>query len=837
MSKYVKSQRRHGDSLQHLLTELLRQVVGPAGIAYLLREHDYFKGFFLPMAASWVPNNKDYGLIEFPSLVHYIDLQSLKSCNGLETEEPDELASSFLSWRFESLISRRRKDDRSEPWLRRVYDLGGQENSHPRYLLVTSAPGGAAGVPRRLREALKFLLVEDRAWEVLASSTPEVASSDQELLASLRGYFQDESPAPPDWPFPIFRIRWRSQLICGVNRLALSCYLSSRAAWLINECDAASIECKNTDGCKDQVDSCNKRSQVSKLFPPTLKELTTLRNQLEGHVPLDIPGDLDDDNKHRGAAWWDRWRRLLASTPQLVEMLQLAHDRLRSKEKREYVDRGESIWRRVTEWSDRIGVKTLSASVQFARSFEDYVTKLVVPIDDQEEWVFFIRDNHVLGAGADPWHKKDIGRHLEQFQQERPPSIQSVISLIWECAAPAPCDALTVVWGFRFRRHGEEMRLDLLLPVVARFNEQGWQTALEGLDERLDKIMVSKPSSVFEGKRAEMDLEFWPEPPAQIDNVDQWMADRTEIVQKKARHVLDAAQRSTAFSKDEAHRLLDYYRDTLPHGKNGSLGHSWQERPSVYKAIAELLRDRFNLDLREGERSSIWAHETSRLLANAISTERSQLVTPLAVLLAYRLGQLSDFSEPRMSFRDWLRALAPKMYGDEVVTSVRIGRLPGSDEPWWVHLADLLRALRWHNAKPSLRVCQDPHVAGWSPAHFAIVFPQVSFVQQAFRGVLEQAPISEQHDATSAFRGLNKALGQNPANCTSSDTLAVDRGLRAYMLTWQQLTELWPAGEHLHSNSKNNQPSAALVMVAGEPADRRPESVFQVTLREDGHQK
>ena len=162
---------RLAEPIQPILTELLKQVARGDGLAYLLRQHDYYRSVYIPVASSWSPRSGRHevgvGRTLLPNFHSLASPMVSGRCRAwddptetpwwwpVDQEMPADLVELALSWRLETLylggtglytVTERFDSGTNrawtvvdgEPWVRRPFPLGkgGSDDAPPRYVLM-----------------------------------------------------------------------------------------------------------------------------------------------------------------------------------------------------------------------------------------------------------------------------------------------------------------------------------------------------------------------------------------------------------------------------------------------------------------------------------------------------------------------------------------------------------------------------------------------------------------------------------------------------------------------------------------------------------------------------
>lgn len=655
------------DGVQAGLVLALRQLAGDGGLAYLLREHEYFPGVFFPVASSWSPpraaeNEAQADLLHLSdyACLAYVFLEHEKR-NGTNPEiqpMPSRFLEIVREWRIEALFLSQDRFDcveeqenmilvNRDPWTRAIYDLN-SDDGDAHYRLVIGGPFSPTGVlTTPLREALASMIFE--TWPIVARRHLTAIVKKDELLKQLAEYFEDRSPAPPYTNAPIFSIWADGEPRYGLNQLAFNCFLARQIA------------------------------EFSVRTVPLFHNLKEIDNSFRHNT---MPtGDIF-------------WGHTLARTPHVLKML----ERAPSQERKQYTsgyytDLGIDILAQVLQRTDLCQDITTSRVLELLCRFcDDYVycSRESAP-DHEGEWIFWIRANHL--------HVKD--RHPSEHKEEKraasgePASLQAFARL-WEISVPLPCDVLNAVWGVRL----VDNQPQLLVPLFMRFNDKGKESfceqfALETANAApprwaVPELSIEEPA----GKHPRIKLGVWPE----MGVLDKPTLSRR--IERGSRPVLQDAARAPAVKRTLAEKLLDHLRQADSFASGGDLGHDWKGSTLQTDAAVQHLAKFYGLAMESRPDIVEPFFRAMRQFWDPLAP-RSLFICPLSLLLVFRLAQLSDpeFADSAL-FRDWLEKSCPRLLErtgaalDE--PRVCIGKPPLQADPWWAELASFLDKIRLH---------------------------------------------------------------------------------------------------------------------------------------------
>ncbi|MFC1597843.1 hypothetical protein ACFL5Q_07940, partial [Planctomycetota bacterium] len=271
------------DGIQAALVMWLRRLAGDRGVAYLLREHDFFRGIYFPVAASCCMLDRGEGPCDgsIPCtrhlqcyFMHPFTFAKQPRSVTVEVMVAD-LEAILKSWRVEALFLARsflppdesvstthQSIDQDKPrivekasdladgmavisvdddiWRRSIYHFPSEDKDEygtPSFALVVGGPeGGPFGGPTQSEIiTLKRLLWKD--WPFVSKPTFADQDHREGLLGELIRLFSDASPSPPNFNGAVFAVNAapKSPFTYAVNPLAFNCYLAHAGQLLSGE--------------------------------------------------------------------------------------------------------------------------------------------------------------------------------------------------------------------------------------------------------------------------------------------------------------------------------------------------------------------------------------------------------------------------------------------------------------------------------------------------------------------------------------------------------------------------------------------------------------------------
>ncbi|MEA2599337.1 MAG: hypothetical protein QOF89_329 [Acidobacteriota bacterium] len=731
------------DGLQAGLVIALRQLAGEGGLAYLLREHEYFPGVFFPVAASWSPRAADGEGHSSLHLSNYACLAYVFHKEQANQQMPAAFLDIVREWRIEALFLSQDRFDcveekegqicvNGDPWTRRIYDLepGPEDDAH--YRLVIGGPLAPTGVlTTPLRKTMKRMILE--TWPIVTRRNLVAITDKGQLIAQLADYFEDQSPAPPYTNAPVFKIWTDGETRYGLNQLAFNCFLAHQIA------------------------------EFSKNTVPPIEDLKEIEKYFKRKIAPPVR---------------NFWSDTLARTPHVLKMLDRAPKAGRSAFLREpYVDRGDEILKDIEQRAPLCpDVKTSRVLELLSRFCEDHVLCVEEPISSETgEWIFWIRANHIRPPFDQHEKRAQVGEELGD-SNDQPASLRSFKKL-WRISVPAACDLLNAVWGV----HLVDDRPKLLVPLFMRFNKVGRERFCEQFAEQTVNAMpppwaIPELSIIEPEVRPRIELGVWPE---------RGMLDEptlTEKIKRSSKPILEDAARAPALKKSPADVLLDYLRKDNPFAASGGeLGHDWRGDPLQIDTTVEHLAKFYRLSIGRNPQFIEPLFVAMRHFWDPLEPKRTLYMSPLSLLLIFRLVELASL-EPAdcYSFSMWLRYSCPRLLEREGrsldAPLVCIGK-PRSAIPWWMEMVSFVDTIRLHKTtqKPLLGVIALED----TERSFSLRLRLEGFDYARFVACVRGD--EEQGRTTTQYLKLLATLGQDP-RASLAQPAAFPPGLSVYMV-------------------------------------------------------
>jgi len=755
------------------------------GMAYLMREHEHIPGVFFPVAISWEPDVSEGEKRNKVHLPHYASFTTV----GIDAEDQDEddagsslstetkvheaqwkelnpqwmpvdVGELALSWKLEVqylsnpiLVKKVSEvgphtNFEGERWGRRRF-LISKEGGRHRYVLVVSAPMLAGEHPDPdFRRALAKLTVETKAWEDAARGDLERMETIVELRAFLLDYFEDNSPAPPDWNSPVFKLVCETDESHGLNRLSMSGYFALRAR-----------ELYYLSSTEDT---------------PTMEEIREFYETLQRGVQ---PKALKSK---------ESWVRLLASTPQLVTMLGQA-SRLRREDKVVPLSKefGIQNLKDTIKWRKLLYNKEVKVSelLHVASMCNDSVGMVLWQRDSHgEEWVFCVRANHIVAGGwiADEHPEIDFYWPGHFRGASSPKTAVDALSRIWQACEPMNCDLMSVAWAFQFE-NGQPRRI---LPLFQRFHKEGMDTARKRLDagwnlESLELRNRIEPYLLSPKEGDSPTLMMWPE----VYGDEGEFSYETE--RARIEKVLEMAAKSPAIGRKPYDDLLGFFLEEKPHeSDNSELGHNIGTGKTT--EIVRYYNERFALLLPSENNELVKiAQQASKRLYDTIEDGQVLKASPLSILLVYRLVELSQGQAKTARFREWVAGHGTERSFTDWTSQVTIDEESSGRDHWWHQLAKLLDCLYYHDDPPHERMLAPLRLLVKSEKCFVVGAPMRLFKYGEFVKVV--AGERRAGSMTLLSRKLLTILGQRQSSFVSTEKIGEYSGLKVYIVHDSQL--------------------------------------------------